>query len=242
MTEAEWLACAVPERMIAALPVHSPRKLRLFAVACCARIDPLITDARSRAAVEFATWHAETPVNRQKGRAKVFEAAEVVWEDLYEQSFRYTDRRSSAFSARSAAANAAYYALEADAKEAARDAAVFAAIAAGWQAMYKVRRKGRGKLPEKMKEPELAAQADLLRDIFGNPFRPAKFDKRWRTDTVVSLAEQMYDSREFSAMPILADALQDAGCDNAEVLNHCRDASLTHVRGCWVVDLILRKS
>ncbi|MBP3958607.1 hypothetical protein J8F10_25440 [Gemmata sp. G18] len=51
----------------------------------------------------------------------------------------------------------------------------------------------------------------------------------------------MYESRDFSAMPILADALQDAGCDNADILSHCRDTSLTHVRGCWVVDLALGK-
>jgi hypothetical protein len=80
-----------------------------------------------------------------------------------------------------------------------------------------------------------------VREVFGNPFRPVHFDSEWRTDTAVSLARQMYDSQDFSAMPILADALQDAGCDNADVLNHCRDTTLTHVRGCWVVDLVLGK-
>jgi hypothetical protein len=86
---------------------------------------------------------------------------------------------------------------------------------------------------------ERAAQAESLRDVVGNPFRTVKFDKQWRTDTAVPLAKQMYDAREFSAMPILADALQDAGCDSEEVLNHCRDASAAHVRGCWVADLVL---
>jgi hypothetical protein len=82
----------------------------------------------------------------------------------------------------------------------------------------------------------------FIRDVFGNPFhkRP-KFDKRWRTDTVLALVRTMYDSREFSAMPILADAIQDAGCDNDDILDHCRDATATHVRGCWVVDLVLGK-
>ncbi len=79
----------------------------------------------------------------------------------------------------------------------------------------------------------------LLRDIFGNPFRPVVFDPAWRTDTAVALARTMYDSREFGAMPILADALQDAGCEDEQVLNHCRDATAPHVRGCWVVDLVL---
>lgn len=80
-----------------------------------------------------------------------------------------------------------------------------------------------------------------LRDIFGNPFRPVAFDPAWRTDTAVALAHTMYDSREFGAMPILTDALQDAGCDRADILNHCRDTAAPHVRGCWVVDLVLGK-
>jgi hypothetical protein len=81
----------------------------------------------------------------------------------------------------------------------------------------------------------------LVRDIFGNPFRPVTFDPAWRTSTAVALARQMYDAREFSALPILADALQDAGCESAEVLDHCRGPG-PHVRGCWVVDLVLGKS
>jgi hypothetical protein len=68
------------------------------------------------------------------------------------------------------------------------------------------------------------------------------FDPAWRTPTAVALAKQMYESRDFGAMPILADALQDAGCDSAEVLSHCRDAKQVHVRGCWVVDLVLGKA
>lgn len=79
-------------------------------------------------------------------------------------------------------------------------------------------------------------------DVYGNPFRPVTFNPDWRTSTAVALAKQMYDSRDFSAMPILADALQDAGCDNDDVLTHCRAAAGVHVRGCWVVDLVLGKS
>ena len=87
---------------------------------------------------------------------------------------------------------------------------------------------------------ELRELAHLARDIFGNPFHPVTFLPEWRTSTVLALAQQMYDSREFSAMPILADALQDAGCDNADILDHCRGPG-PHVRGCWVVDLVLSK-
>ncbi|VTT98566.1 Uncharacterized protein (Fragment) OS=uncultured bacterium PE=4 SV=1 [Gemmataceae bacterium] len=81
----------------------------------------------------------------------------------------------------------------------------------------------------------------LLRDIFGNPFRPVAFDPAWRTSTAVSLAKHMYESRDFSAMPILADAIQDAGCEAEALLAHCRDPKQVHVRGCWVVDLVLGK-
>jgi len=82
----------------------------------------------------------------------------------------------------------------------------------------------------------------MFRDIFGNPFRPVSFDASWRTSTAVAIAKGMYDSRDFSAMPILADALQDAGCDNDDILNHSRAADGVHVRGCWVVDRVLGKS
>ena len=86
------------------------------------------------------------------------------------------------------------------------------------------------------------AYRPFLADILGPPPKSTTFSPLWRTDTAVSLARSMYESREFSAMPILADALQDAGCDNDNILNHCRDTSLTHVRGCWVVDLVRSKS
>ena len=89
---------------------------------------------------------------------------------------------------------------------------------------------------------ESKVQCDLIRDIIGNPFRPTSFSPTWRTDTAVSLARMMYEPRDFGAMPILADALQDAGCDNDDILAHCRDANQVHVRGCWVLDLVLGKA
>lgn len=91
-------------------------------------------------------------------------------------------------------------------------------------------------------EQAATLHGQLFRDIFGNPFRPIDFSPGWRTDTAVTLARAMYDAREFSAMPILADALQDAGCDSEDILNHCRDTNRPHVRGCWVVDLVLGTS
>jgi hypothetical protein len=82
--------------------------------------------------------------------------------------------------------------------------------------------------------------ARWLIDIFGNPYRPITLNPSWLTSTVLSLATGIYDEKAFDRMPILADALQDAGCDNAEILNHCRQPG-EHVRGCWAVDLLLDK-
>jgi hypothetical protein len=85
---------------------------------------------------------------------------------------------------------------------------------------------------------EQPTQLAFLRDVVFNPFRPVYFSPKWRTDTAVLLAQQMYDARDFSAMPILADALQDAGCDHLHILDHCRDPNQVHVRGCWVVEMV----
>ncbi len=89
------------------------------------------------------------------------------------------------------------------------------------------------------KEPH--GSAAILRDIFGKPFRPVAVVPAWLTTDVVALAEGIYAERDFFPMPILADALQDAGCENEDILNHCLDANATHVRGCWALDLVLGK-
>jgi hypothetical protein len=83
-------------------------------------------------------------------------------------------------------------------------------------------------------------QVHLVRDIFGNPFRPVTLDHAWLTGDVFAIAEAIYADRAFDRMPILGDALEDAGCANADILDHCRLPG-EHVRGCWVVDLLLAK-
>jgi hypothetical protein len=87
---------------------------------------------------------------------------------------------------------------------------------------------------------ELAPYCDFLRCIFGNPFQPVSFDPEWLTSTVVALARGIYDERAFDRLPILADSLQDAGCEDTAILDHCRGPG-PHARGCWVVDLVLGK-
>jgi hypothetical protein len=84
----------------------------------------------------------------------------------------------------------------------------------------------------------------LVREVAGNPFRPARIDPAWLSwngETVVHIARSIYDERAFGRLPILADALEDAGCDDTDILNHCRGDG-PHVRGCWVVDLLLGKN
>jgi hypothetical protein len=109
---------------------------------------------------------------------------------------------------------------------------------------------------------EFAYQASLLRELFGPfPFRTLSVNPAWRTHSVVALARGIYEKRAFDRLSILADALEEAGCANADILSHCRnvrqrelgrlfrgrrlahrDQPGEHVRGCWVVDLLLGKS
>lgn len=95
--------------------------------------------------------------------------------------------------------------------------------------------------PRSSRLPESEQFVTIFHDIFGNPFRPVTINPRWLTETVVALATGIYSERAFDRMPILADALEDAGCDHADILDHCRSNG-PHVRGCWVVDLLLGKS
>ncbi len=84
---------------------------------------------------------------------------------------------------------------------------------------------------------------DLLREVVGNPFRPVTLSPQWLTrngGAVPRIAEAVYNELRFGDMPVLADALEEAGCDNPDVLAHCRGPG-PHVRGCWVLDLLLGK-
>ncbi len=87
----------------------------------------------------------------------------------------------------------------------------------------------------------MQAQMQVLRDVVGAPFSATKSVIAWQTVTVMSLATAIYADRAFDRLPILADALEDAGCDHADILNHCRGPG-PHVLGCWPLDLVLGKS
>ena len=233
MTEAEWLACTDPKPMLNFLNGKaSDRKLRLFAVACCRRISHLFTDDRCRTAVAVAERFADAGAEQ---------------EELNDAAYAADAAREAALGTTSSAADAAHAAFGAAAPDdfdqpsyvAAREAppASAAAIASSVAAPGGDTDSGW----EVMRRDESAAQCRLLRDIFGSPFRPTTGDPAWLTPAVVSLAQTIYDERAFVRTPELADALERAGCDNADVLNHCRNGG-EHVRGCWAVDLVLGKS
>jgi hypothetical protein len=96
---------------------------------------------------------------------------------------------------------------------------------------------------EREEEEEAARQADLLRDILGNPFQSPYLDPAWlawQDRLAVRLAEGIYQERTFEHLPILGDALEEAGCTQALILDHCRQPG-PHTRGCWVVDLVLNR-
>jgi hypothetical protein len=187
------------------------RKLRLFACAACRRIWELMPDDACREAIEASERYADGLIT-DESLGLLSAAAEKAWEDTVLKPCGEGG-----------------------------DAATAALYASRPSDMSGVLAETLAAAPRTKGPRELAAQAALLRDIFGNPFRPAAFDPAWRTDTALALAAQMYDSRDFGAMPILADALQEAGCESEDILAHCRDTSWTHVRGCWVVDLVLGK-
>ena len=222
MTEAQWLTDGAPAGMFHLVrPWASGRKLRLFVVACCDRIAPLFPDDRIRRALDAAERLADAAID-VSDRAAAETWVRAVRAELNPQS---DARRWDAATAALIAVSRAFWP---------KDAARLASIAL--VTIQQVVRDSDGSVTE----VEAAAEAHLLRDLFGNPFRPVTFSPEWRTDTAVLLARTMYEAHEFSAMPILADALQDAGCDNDEILNHCRGDG-PHVRGCWVVDAVLSK-
>jgi hypothetical protein len=201
----------------------SERKLRLFACACCRRLSQLLAVEQNSNNVETAELFADgraTNSERRSAAKRGYVSADI--------NLRWGE---------CAAASALAVSGSRAADQSSTAARYFAVAVVGipqhiqgianpaWQERF---------------EQEGEPQAVLLRDIFGNPFRSMAFADMWRTETVGALARQMYESRDFSAMPILADALQDAGCDSADILDHCRGGG-PHVRGCWVVDLVLGK-
>lgn len=253
MTEAEWLASADPKPMLRFLlgTNHprvqdiesfpdcrtSDRKLRLFACACYNRIRHFLPNAIAQAAVEVGEQFADGLVpaeELQKAETSIrrsFEAIEEQWMASQGAERITLQPTHDAFSL-------ALVVLWAQAPK----AAYYASSNAYYASAAITNIGGVSYDGEFSSGPatEARAQTYLLRDIFGHLFLPISLSSSWLTSTVVAMAQQMYDSRDFSAMPILADALQDAECEDAAILNHCRGPG-PHVKGCFVVDLLLGK-
>jgi hypothetical protein len=216
MTEPEWLARTDPKAMLDFLKGKaSDRKLRLFAVACLTSSPELLPAAAlegCRRVERFADGN--WPPH--------FVLAEQPWTEMAlrpEQEIGKVAKKACL-----AAANLYW-------SDRNRDVCLNAFL--GHSRGLKVKS---------------ATQAALLRDIFGNPFRPAPVAPGWRAPQVVTLAQAAYEQRELPAgslaparLAVLADALEEAGCTDPAILNHCRRPG-AHVRGCWVVDLLLGKS
>jgi hypothetical protein len=138
---------------------------------------------------------------------------------------------------RSSAVSAAHY------KNRATSAAASTLLYAGYDVVetwaHAARAVGAG--GEEKLDQELSYQSILLRDIFGNPFRPVSLNSAWLTPTVTALAQALYDARNFADLPILADALEENGCTSQELLDHLRGPG-PHVLGCWALDLVLGNS
>jgi len=249
MTEAEWLTCTDPTPMLEFLRGKaSDRKLRLLGCACCHRIANILNLYEGTPRLLEAVEHFAD------GGVKPEEVESVYWE-------RHSGHMGLKWHSPGSPQVMADEAVRAlwpnlridDLLTAARQAAGSEGVAQAFRTSSEKRSyrwwKREGKLsPEEFRDShrnalvaEQSAQATLLREIFGNPFRPVSADPAWLTSDVVALARGIYDDRAFDRMPILADALQDAGCDNEDILSHCRDPQQVHVRGCWVVDLVLGK-
>ncbi|MDB5312930.1 MAG: hypothetical protein JWO38_7132, partial [Gemmataceae bacterium] len=225
VSEAEWLSCSDPVRLLEVVRKAGRatlRRNRLFACGCCRRLGPLLTDERTRAGLEVAERFADRRVTCSE-RESAEDAAQVA------------RRRVLGTEAPEAydAATAVVMALSYDSAD---PAGVRVAVDTAGTAALAVYGAG-----SHDRQAEHRAQSDLVRDVFGNPFRPVVIDPSWVTLTAVSLARGIYDERAFDRLPILADALTDGGCSNDDLLDHLRGPG-PHVCGCWALDLVLGKS
>jgi hypothetical protein len=251
MTEADWDTATDPGAMLTlAAPRVSDRKLRLYLVGCCRRRWELFTDERCREAVAIAERFAD-------GRADDADLAHGV-----RLARQFTEREFQGLAVEVVVegelarhvASAAWAVCEQAASlrrvvrhESTRIPRVYAAEVTTHLAVAQVGTSLRASAYsgtygfQAALAAESAALADLLRCVFGNPFVYTVPEPRWRTSDVNGLARAIYAGRAFDRLPILADALEEAGCDDADVLDHCR-RHCEHARGCWVVDLLLDKS
>jgi hypothetical protein len=218
VTEQEWLACEDSLELLSHLggELSSDRKSRLFAAASARRVLHLLPDA-AREAIEAAEAFADGHIDKPRLK-EVFKAAEA-----------------AARKARSA--RSAHHTV----RDVSRPSASHCCWYVAWSAAYVA-----DDLPDG-REGQAKYQAALVRDIAGSPFREVAVAAAWQTPAATALAAAAYDDRLLPAghldaarLSVLADALEDAGCDNTDLVGHLRSPG-PHVRGCWAIDLLLGK-
>ncbi len=208
----------------------SERKLRLFACACCRRIERLFPDNCLLQGVEVV----EQAVDGH-GQIEDLDAVSASVESVYRATCEPYDPNRYSAAAAAVSSLVRWQPLQNDYGACQPETRT---VGLAGEAIRRAEISDR-----KAESREHQAQCELLRDIVGNPYRPMTLDPDWLTwnsGTVVKVAQGIYDERAFDRLSILADALEDAGCDATEILAHCRGPG-SHVRGCWVIDLILAK-
>jgi len=219
MTEQEWLNCTDPDPMLKYLKGKaSPRKLRLFACACVRRIWHLMTDVSARQAVEIAEEYADGLL--------AYAELKRAWNDTSKALRKAKDMTWRDQRGHHAALEVVHPGIS---------SCLGAADSAAWVC---------GDSYSESRRSERAAQASLLRDLFNHPSHPVSIAASylaWNDETIPKIAWTIYQESRFEDLPILADALEEAGCFNAQLLDHLRGPG-PHVRGCWALDLILGKS
>jgi hypothetical protein len=232
MTEGQWQACDDPRQLLASLQGRAgARKLRLVAVACGRLVWPLLTDPRSRRAVEAAERFADGEATSAE-LASAREAARAAQAEALGQALDAAERDRAARD-RARACRVASGATGANAAAAAWHASIAAADTA-WYAT-----------PGGDRTAARKRQCDVLRDILGDSFRPSPplpaAVLNWNDSLVVRLARAIYDERRWGDLPLLADALLDAGCEDEGLMAHCRTGG-EHARGCFALDALLGQS
>ena len=226
MNEHEWMKCDDSEPMLDFLNAQaSKRKLRLFACECARRVQSK-ADWMGDGEILLSERFAEGLASRRELRLARNQIGGI-----------------GSFSPAASASNLRSAILEEKAEISAQQAALCAGDFA-YMVVFVSMNYVNNESSQAARADENKVQADLLREIFGNPFRPVAIDPAWpawHDGIIVKIAQSIYDERAFANLPILADALEEAGCANAELLAHCRQPG-PHVRGCWAVDLLIGKS
>ncbi|HYT89020.1 MAG TPA: hypothetical protein VEL76_09950 [Gemmataceae bacterium] len=226
MNETEWLRCDDPQKMLKHLGGKaSDRQLRLFVVACCRRLLPSVPAARweMQGADEFVA------VLERHAYGQI---AAAEWDETLGRVLR---QRDEIYHATCDLLPADFCTILCAIGNTPTEGAAWASLNANIALSNFPRRP---ELHEAGGTAEARAQAALLREIIGNPFRPVAVKPSWRTPAVVAVARGIYEDQRFQDLPILADAVEEAGCTNGELLGHLR-GSVAHLRGCWAVDHFL---